>query len=144
MFCSCYLFQDIFSTKLRREKLQDSSLIVIQSHQFIMIINKARRPIHILLTESPLLLSRSFIINLYLDQNFFEGAHLYLVACLFLYVRTNQLLNTAQITETVIFAAKSRLSAYGPVMMSQQTKHEAPKCQGRFSVPAFAECWIIK
>lgn len=92
--CSCYsyLFQDIFSTELRWEKLQDSSLIVSQSHQSMMILNKARRPIHIILTESTLLLSHSFIINPFLDQNFSEGAHLYLVACLFSYVTANQFL----------------------------------------------------
>lgn len=96
LFCSCYLnlFQVIFTTKLKREKLQDILLIVIQFLQYIMI-NKARRPIHItvfILTELTLLISSfSFIINLYLDQNFSEGAYLYLVVCLLICVRTKQL-----------------------------------------------------
>lgn len=77
------LFQEIFTTKLKREKLQDIPLIVIQFHQYIIILNKARRPIHInvfILTELTLLISSSsFIINLYLEQNFSEDAHLYLL-----------------------------------------------------------------
>lgn len=57
----------------------------------VMTLNKARSPIHIILTEWTFLLSHSFIINLYLDQNFSEGVHFYLVACLFLYVGAIQL-----------------------------------------------------
>lgn len=97
LFCGCYLnlFQEICITKLKRENLQDIPLIVIQFHQYIMILNKPRRPIHItvfILTELTLLISSSsFIINFYLHHNFSEGAHLCLVICLLICSRANQL-----------------------------------------------------